>query len=196
MKSQPFKVGQIYKDVLQDGETLRLPVMLKDAARFCDFCSGSGKIKDASIRCPLCGGSGLLNREGQGVDVDEVVRATSNNTEAARGGAFGTDHALSDAVLADLEFCARVSGHRPGWRVTDEGRAHHTRMNDVYAEVDNEREAAWKDATPPAEMGRIKPPPSDDNRTLDQKVADHRRVMDAEYMNYENQIGNAYRTLK
>jgi hypothetical protein len=67
-------------------------------------------------------------------------------------------------------------------------------------------QAAWKDvstfeaniATLPAETERIKrnAPPSDDNRTLDQKVADHRRIMDAEYQNYEAQIGSAYRTLR
>ena len=35
MKSQPFRIGQIYRDVLQDGERTRLPLVLKDAARFC-----------------------------------------------------------------------------------------------------------------------------------------------------------------
>jgi len=145
----------------------------------------------------MCAGSGFLNANGQA--------ATSNNTEAARGGEFGTDHAsINDAaerrVLADLEIRARVGGHRPGWRVTDEGKAHHARMNDEYAKLDDERESAWKnvstfEVTPPAEMERITPPPSEDNRTLDQKVADHRRIMDAEYQNYEAQIGSAWRKI-
>jgi hypothetical protein len=45
--------------ILRDGEKLRVGIMMR--LRFCDMCSGSGKIRDLSIGCPVCGGSGLLD---------------------------------------------------------------------------------------------------------------------------------------
>jgi hypothetical protein len=43
--------------ILKDGEWQYTPLMLKDAAHFCDLCQGSGIVKDASIKCPVCKGS-------------------------------------------------------------------------------------------------------------------------------------------
>jgi hypothetical protein len=143
MKSQPFKIGQIYRDVLQDGETRRTPVMLKDATRFCDLCEGTGKIKDASIRCALCGGSGFLNANGQGIDV-------ANNTEGARGGEFGTDRSsLSDAdrrVHDYMEHLAKSAPHRAGFRIdsSPEGRAARQKTFDAITEMEAERAQAWR----------------------------------------------------
>ena len=156
-KSRPFQVGRMYHDsgrpitlqerddalVLADGKTHRTPMMLKDnvAGFACKECQGRGRwLDDLNITCPFCHGSGLVNSNG-----DET-----NNTEAARGGEFGTDHAINDAKIQDAIARDRAwrdatAGSRPGWYVTDAGKEHHTRMTDIYAAVDDEREAAYKE---------------------------------------------------
>jgi hypothetical protein len=209
MKSQSFQIGQIYQNILRDGEKVRVP--LKDAARFCDLCEGTGKVKDASIRCPLCQGSGLLNREGQGVN--EVVRATSNNTEGSRGGAFGTDHAtLSDAdrrVHDYLEHQAKFASHRAGFRIdsSPEGKARRQKTFDAMAAYDDERESAWKDVSSTFEQNvtTLSKPPTpeeleqikrNDGRTTAQIAKDHQARMAEETRNYENFLANAYKQLR
>ena len=191
-KSQPFKIGQIYRNVLQDGETLRVPVMLRDAAPagFCKECQGRGRWTDMNLTCPYCSGSGMISANGD--PVDETVSATSNNTEAARGGEFGTDHAsindakIQDAIARDRAWREATAGSRPGWRVTDAGKEHHTRMNDEYSKLDDERESAYRNVSTfeqnvttlskpptPAELEQIKRM-SNDGRTTDQIAQDHK----------------------
>jgi hypothetical protein len=147
MKSQPFKVGQIYRDVLQDGETRRVPLMLKDAAAFCRECGGLGRFKDASIRCPFCKGSGLVNSNGEGID--ETV---ANNTEGARGGEFGADRATlsnHDAfMLRDAEIRLAASGNRPGYRFvadSEERRAAQQKIADAHEEYNRYITTAYRD---------------------------------------------------
>ena len=201
--------------ILQDGEVLRHPLMLKDAAQFCDACSGSGKIKDLSIKCPVCSGSGLLNSQGQGIN--ETVAATSNNTEGARGGTYGNDHALSDAQMLDRHMARDAAwrdasaGHRAGFRITDAVKAHHTRMMDLYSKLDDEREAAYLQplnpspdvaGSPARNIGKpqdgdvIKNGECEDSRSLADKRAQHQQVMNDLYEQYSQQQREAYRTLK
>lgn len=212
-KSQPFKIGQIYRNVLQDGETLRVPVMLRDAAPagFCKECQGRGRWTDMNLTCPYCSGSGMISANGD----DEVVSATSNNTEGARQGEFGTDHALTndakirDAIARDAAWRDATAGHRPGWRVTDAGKEHHMRMQDEYSRLDDERENAWKDVSTtfeqnvttlskpptPEELEQIKRM-SNDGRTTAQIAKDHQARMAEETRIYENSVANAYKTLR
>jgi hypothetical protein len=219
MKSRPFQVGRIYTDtddatILADGQTMRVRTMQRDsAAGFCKECQGRGRWTDMNLTCPYCSGSGMILANGD--PVDETVSATSNNTEAARDGEFGsTDHALTndakirDAVARDRAWRDATAGSRPGWYITDEGRAHHVRMADVYAEVDNERENAWKDVSTfeenpatlskpptPEELEQIKHM-SNDGRTTAQIAKDHQARMAEETRNYEAQISNAYKNLR
>jgi hypothetical protein len=103
---------------------------MKDAARFCDACAGSGRIKDLSIKCPVCSGSGFLNSNGQGIDPDEVARAMTTHHESARNGTFGSTDSnsqLNDHLVRDAEIRRAAAPHRAGWRITDQSRAHHAR---------------------------------------------------------------------
>jgi hypothetical protein len=149
MKSQPFEIGRIYKkDVLQDGEIQRTPLMLKDAAAFCRECGGLGRFKDASIRCPFCKGSGLANSNGEGID--EIVSATSNEIEGARSGEFGTDRAsindaeMRDRLAKDAAWREASIGNRCGFRIdhSAEGKAARQKVFDAIAKADEERENA------------------------------------------------------
>jgi hypothetical protein len=209
-KSQPFKIGQIYRNVLQDGETLRVPVMLRDAAPagFCKECQGRGRWTDMNLTCPYCSGSGMILANGD----DE----TSNNTEAARGGEFGADHAsinyakIRDAVARDRAWRDATAGSRPGFRIdsSPEGKARRQKTFDAMAEMEEQRAHAWKDVStfeentariskPPTqeEMGQIKRM-SNDGRTTAQIAKDHQERMAEETRLYENSVANAYKTLR
>jgi hypothetical protein len=189
--------------VLRDGEKLRVGVMMRDAARFCDMCSGSGKIRDLSIGCPVCGGSGLLDAQGRGIDRDEVARGTAH-TDATRGNdATMTDAEFRDKyVAADASARAKAAGSRPGFRMDNSpaGKAARQRTFDAMSEADDERENAWRS------LEALKALPDD---TFNANVAtlsklpegpisqsDAQRIKDSAYAEYEANLRNAYRNLK
>jgi hypothetical protein len=157
------KDGSSIFDYLQDGEKLRVSLMdaervrqqPRSASRMCPDCNASGHWKDVGIVCPTCKGSGALDINGS--PIERVVENTSNKTEGARGGAFGstlgnnTDRATTNDVsftdryvAADAAARARAAGHRPGFYFSDAGKAHHNKMVEEYSKLDDEREAAWK----------------------------------------------------
>lgn len=218
MKSRPFQVGRIYTDtddatILADGQTMRVRTMQRDsAAGFCKECQGRGRWTDMNLTCPYCSGSGMISANGD--PVDEVVSNTANETEAARGGEFGTDHAsindakIRDAVARDRAWRDATAGSRPGWRVTDARKEHHTRMNDEYSKLDDDRESAYRNVSTfeqnvttlskpptPEELEQIKRM-SNDGRTTDQIAQDHRVRMAEETRLYEAQISSAYKNLR
>jgi hypothetical protein len=129
-----YEDGAMDNGILQPGRRAHVGIMMRDAAKFCDTCVGSGKIKDASIKCPVCGGSGLVNSLGQGISPEEVTRAMTTHHESARNGTFGSTDSnsqLNDHLVRDAEIRRAAAPHR-AWRITDQSRAHHARMNDDY----------------------------------------------------------------
>jgi hypothetical protein len=142
-----YEDGAMDNGILQPGRRARVGIMMKDAAKFYDMCSGSGRVKDLSIKCPVCSGSGFLNSNGQGISPEEVTRAMTTHHESARNGTFGSTDSnsqLNDHPVRDAEIRRAAAPHRAGWRIADQSRAHHARMNDEYSKLDDERENLWR----------------------------------------------------
>ena len=210
-----FRVGHIYRrdgrpvtlaDYLADGEVHRTFLMMKDTAPAgfaCKECQGRGRwLDDLNITCPFCRGSGVVNSNG-----DET-----NNTEAARGGEFGTDHALindaemRDRLAKDAAWREASIGHRAGWAIdsSPEGKARRQKTFDAMAIADEERENAWRTlssnvVTPTVaadtNTGDVRPTQAD-GRTTAQIAKDHQERMTQEIRDYENSVANAYKTLR
>jgi hypothetical protein len=221
MKSQPFKIGQIYRSdgkpvtlpsVLADRQTMKVSTMMRDSETngVCDTCNGTGRWTDARLRCPDCGGTGG--------SVREALNSMTTQTESSRGGAFGTDHAttLSDADRRVHDYMldhAKYGSHRPGFRIdsSPEGRAARQKTFDAITEMEAERARAWKNVSTfeantatlsvmpsQEEMERIKrnAPPREDNRTVSQVAADHAQNMENVYQEHATYLQNAWRNLR
>ncbi len=106
--------------ILKDGERQRVPMMQRDSspAGFCHECQGRGvwKVVDQNLTCPYCSGSGMVSATGG--PVEKVVRNTANETEGARGGEFGNDH----ATLSDAQMLDRYLAKDAAWRRLDGGQ--------------------------------------------------------------------------
>ena len=213
-----FKIGQMYRSdgkpvtppsYLADKQRMRVSTMMRDSEinGVCSTCNGKGVWTEARLRCPDC--------LGKGGSIKETLNSMTTQTESARGGEFGNDHALTndakiqDAVARDRAWREASAGSRPGFRYdsSPEGKARRQKTFDAMAAYDDERESAWKDVSStfeqnvttlskpptPEELGQIK---RNDGRTTAQIAKDHQARMAEETRNYENFLANAYKQLR
>ena len=220
-----FRVGRMYHDsgnpvvpptFLADKQTLRVPVMMRDAV--CTTCDDTGRM-NAGIWCPDCGGKNS-GKDNQLTDAETQMR---------------------DHLARDQEYRRIHSGNMPGYRFaadTEATRASRQQLADAYQEYETRLTSSWKDVggeftsddpasrmnigagSPSKNFGRtrqegdvctmdngrpghigangecIPDRGSEDSRSVQDMMRDHQLKMAEETRLYENSVANAYKTLR
>ena len=159
-----FRVGRMYHDsgnpvvppaFLADKQTLRVPVMMRDAV--CTTCDDTGRMK-AGIWCPDCGGKNS-GKDNQLTDAETQMR---------------------DHLARDQEYRRIHSGNMPGYRFaadTEATRASRQQLADAYAAYEETLTSAWKDVSTFEEnTARLYKPPTpeqiDEIKRIEQRRSD------------------------
>jgi hypothetical protein len=203
--------------MLADGQRFRVPVMLRDNnTATCVTCNDTGR-HPAGIRCPDCGGKNL-GKDSQLTDAETQMRDFIARDEAWRKSSQENRAGFRYAADTEATRALRQQLHDA---YAEHERYITTAYRDVSPDVDwstgagaparrfSNPEGGAKEGDPcmtdDKRVGTLQRTAagdlvcvasgSEDSRTLDQKVAAHRQIMDAEYKNYEAQIGSAWKKI-
>jgi hypothetical protein len=210
--------------VLADKQTMRVPTMMRDG-KTCDDCGGTG-LYPASVRCPICSGTGgnTANTAGDRASLSDAEiqmqdrlakdAAWRKSSEAHRAG-WRTATVDSKEVQASRQALHDAYAEHERYITTayrDLGPAFLNRSTDPDDWSTGAGNPARNFGKSPQQGdvctidGRaghigangecIPDRGNEDSRSLADKMADHQRVMDDVYRNYEAQISGSYKTLR
>jgi hypothetical protein len=206
--------------ILADKQTMRVSVMMRDGETNgpCSDCGGSG-LYPASVRCPTCGGTGIdpANTASDRASLSDAKmrdhmakdEAWRQATQAHRAG-FRIDSSPEGRAARQKTFDAMA-------QYDDEREAAYKTLASEFTASDPSSRMNIGAGSPSKKFGRVQEgdvcttsagqpgriaangecvASHEDRRTVVDIARDHATRMDAEYQNYETQIGSAYRTLK